>query len=34
MIHNSIHLYEGTFVNGKKEGEGKMIYKDGTVYTG
>lgn len=34
MIYNSINLYEGTFVHGKKEGEGKMVYKDGTIYTG
>ena len=26
--------YEGTFVNGQKEGQGKIIYKNGTIYEG
>ena len=26
--------YEGTFVNGQREGQGKIIYKNGTIYEG
>ena len=31
---NSINKYEGQIINGKKEGKGKFIYKNGCIYEG
>ena len=33
-IYSSGDYYEGEFVNGKKEGEGKLIYSNGNIYEG
>ena len=34
MISSSLDYYEGSFINGKKEGKGKLIYNNGTEYIG
>ena len=31
---NSMNKYEGQLINGKKEGKGKFIYKNGCIYEG
>ena len=34
LFNKKGEYYEGSFVNGQKEGEGKIIYKNGTIYEG
>ena len=33
-IKDSITFYEGTFMDGQHSGEGKIIFPDGSFYTG